>query len=506
MFEWTRHVSLGIAAGILVSYFLFPMPALAEELKRNGSVGTEAISSDVAPVNGTASKAPAAVKVLLGGQEEIKKIDQKKVDAKEGIKKEIEAVEAVKKEVEKVVDEKKILDKDAKLKEQAASIAKQESEILKKEAETTGDKNAAVKAEQLSVEASELEKQAQLSKEKSAVAEQKAKLTQESVEKSNLTIEALNKELTALKKERSLNLGWIPKLSVGGVIISVGFLLLLILNWGLRKFERAITEKDAIREKETTLRLKTISSLFRWTGSIVVFGVVLYMVLDNVGVDMAPILAGAGILGLAVGFGGQYLIRDIINGIFILVEGQYRINDVVKIGDLGGLVEEVNLRYTRLRDLEGRVIYIPNGKVETVINFTQEFAQALLNIGVAYKENVDQVMAVLAQIGADMREDKYYGRLILDNLEMLGVDEFGDSQVTIKCRMKTLPIKQWEVAREFRRRVKNKFDELDIEIPFPHRTIYQGKDKDISKLEEWKRQRKEKEQPAMKRGHAGEIG
>ncbi len=147
---------------------------------------------------------------------------------------------------------------------------------------------------------------------------------------------------------------------------------------------------------------------------------------------------------------------------------------MVKIGEFGGLVEGVNLRVTRLRDLEGRVIYIPNGEIKTVINFTKEFSQALLNIGVAYKENVDRVMEVIKQVGKEMREDGYFGKLILDDLDMLGVDDFADSQVTIKCRIKTLPIKQWEVAREFRRRLKNRFDELDIEIPFPHRTLYWG--------------------------------
>lgn len=168
------------------------------------------------------------------------------------------------------------------------------------------------------------------------------------------------------------------------------------------------------------------------------------------------------------------MIRDLINGLFILIEGQYRINDVVKIGEYGGLVESIDLRITTLRDLEGRVIIIPNGEIKTVVNYTKEFAQALLNIGVAYKENVDRVMDVIKDVGNEMRGDEYFGKLILDELEMLGVDDFADSAVIIKFRMKTLPIKQWEVMREFRRRLKNKFDELGIEIPFPHRTLYWG--------------------------------
>ncbi|MFC1480554.1 mechanosensitive ion channel family protein [Candidatus Omnitrophota bacterium] len=202
------------------------------------------------------------------------------------------------------------------------------------------------------------------------------------------------------------------------------------------------------------------------------------MVLENHGFNVAPLLAGAGIIGLAFGFGGQYLIRDLINGLFILIEGQYRINDVVKIGEYGGLVEDINLRITTLRDLGGRVIIIPNGEIKTVVNYTREYAQALFDVGVAYKESVDKVMDVIKEVGNEMRKDPYFGRLILDDLEMFGVDEFSDSAVIIKFRVKTLPIKQWEVMREFRRRLKNRFDELGIEIPFPHRTLYWGTGKD----------------------------
>jgi small conductance mechanosensitive channel len=214
--------------------------------------------------------------------------------------------------------------------------------------------------------------------------------------------------------------------------------------------------------------------VLKWLGSIFIVGFGLYELLESFGIDVAPLLAGAGIVGLAFGFGGQYLIRDLINGIFILLEGQFRVNDVVKIGELGGLVESMNLRATQLRDLEGRVIYIPNGEIKTVINFTKGYSQALLDIGVAYKENVDEVMKVMKEVAKGMRQDPYFSKLILDDMEMLGVDAFMDSAVVIKCRMKTLPIKQWEVAREYRRRLKNRFDELGIEIPFPHRRLYWG--------------------------------
>ncbi|MBP9865238.1 MAG: mechanosensitive ion channel family protein [Candidatus Omnitrophica bacterium] len=262
------------------------------------------------------------------------------------------------------------------------------------------------------------------------------------------------------------------------LILGIGAVFFRLLKMGIQKLELVISEKEVLRESEATLRFKTLLALCQWTGSILIGVCLIYMFLENLGIDMSPLLAGAGIAGLAFGFGGQYLIRDVINGVFILVEGQFWINDVVKIGEYGGLVEAVNLRITRLRDLEGRVIYIPNGEIKSVINFTKEYSQALLDIGVAYKENVDQVMTVLREIGAQMRQDPYFGKLILEDLEMLGVDAFADSQVMIKCRFKCLPIKQWEVAREFRRRIKNRFDELGIEIPFPHQTLYWGTGKE----------------------------
>ncbi len=269
-------------------------------------------------------------------------------------------------------------------------------------------------------------------------------------------------------------INWQEKLFRVAIILLVGAALFKLLKVGVAKMTLRVSEKNALRESEQALQFKTLLQLVNWTGSILIVGTVSYMLLENFGINMAPLLAGAGIAGLAFGFGGQYLIRDVINGIFILLEGQYRIDDVVKIGEHGGLVESVNLRHTRLRDLEGRVIYIPNGEIKSVINFTKEFSYALFDLGVAYKENVDDVMKVVIETAKEMHGHEYFNKLILSDLEMLGVDGFESSQVTIKCRIKTLPIKQWEVAREFRRRLKNRFDELGIEIPFPHQTVYFG--------------------------------
>lgn len=268
------------------------------------------------------------------------------------------------------------------------------------------------------------------------------------------------------------------------VLIVIGFALFILLKIGLRKFEDAISEKEVIRESDQTLRLKTIVRLFHWVGSIAIICAMLYMILENWGFNVAPLLAGAGIAGLAFGFGGQYLIRDLINGIFILLEGHYGVNDVVKIGEYTGTVESINLRITILRDAEGRFIVIPNGEVKTVVNLTKDYSRAVLTIGVAYKENVDRVMDVIKQIGREIRTDQYFSKLILDDLEMFGVDGFGDSQVDIKFRIKTVPSKQAEVARELRRRIKNRFDEVGISIPFPHRTLFLETGKDAEGLKD----------------------
>jgi len=297
-------------------------------------------------------------------------------------------------------------------------------------------------------------------------------------------IEELEQKIEELKQDevvekRSLT----RRLFVAGIVILIACVLFVLLKHGLKRFEEVISEKGAIRESEQTLRFKTIVRLFHWVGSIAIIGAGLYMVLENFGVNVAPLLAGAGIVGLAFGFGGQYLIRDLINGIFILLEGHYNVNDIVKIGEFAGVVESINLRITVLRDAEGRLIVIPNGDVKTVVNLTKDYSRAVLSIGIAYKENVDKVMDVIKRIGSEIRGDSYFGKLILEDLEMLGVDDFADSQVTIKFRIKTLPSKQFEIARELRRRIKNRFDELGIEIPFPHRTLYWG----TGKENEWLR-------------------
>lgn len=196
------------------------------------------------------------------------------------------------------------------------------------------------------------------------------------------------------------------------------------------------------------------------------------MVLTELGVNIVPLMGGAAVVGLAVAFGAQNLIRDYFYGFNILLENQYAVNDVVKIGDISGQVERITLRVTILRGLDGTVHFVPNGEITRVSNMTQGWSRALFDIRVAYKEDVDRVMEVLIELAKELRRDPEYRSLILESPEMLGVDSLGDSAVFIKFYLKTRPLKQWIVKREMLRRIKKKFHELNIEIPFPHRTVY----------------------------------
>jgi small-conductance mechanosensitive channel len=201
------------------------------------------------------------------------------------------------------------------------------------------------------------------------------------------------------------------------------------------------------------------------------------VVLQLVGINITPILAGVGILGLAVGFGAQTLVKDIINGLFILVEDSIAVGDVVNVQNTGGLVEAVNLRTIRLRDLQGSVHIIPNSQVDVITNMTKDYAYYVLDVGVAYREDTDQVVAALQEIDAELRADPTFAPDMLEPIEILGIERFADSAVVIRARLKTKPIRQWTVGREFNRRMKKLFDARGIEIPFPHHTIYWGEPK-----------------------------
>jgi small conductance mechanosensitive channel len=231
------------------------------------------------------------------------------------------------------------------------------------------------------------------------------------------------------------------------------------------------------KDPEAEKRAQTLTSVVQYVLSLAIFIVAGMMVLKAVGIDIGPILAAAGIVGLAVGFGAQNLVRDVISGFFILVEDQVRVGDVVEVAGKCGLVERVNLRMTILRDLSGNVHYIRNGHIDVVTNMTKEYSRYVFDIGVAYREDVDEVVEVIKAVDEELRGDPEYKDDILEPIEVMGLDRFADSAVVVRARTKTTPINQWRVGREFNRRLKKRFDEKNIEIPFPHVTMYMGGDK-----------------------------
>ena len=228
------------------------------------------------------------------------------------------------------------------------------------------------------------------------------------------------------------------------------------------------------RKTEIEKRATTLSRVLVTTGVILIAIAALFMILSEVGINITPVVAGFGIAGIAIGFGAQSLVKDFIAGIFILIENQYSVGDVVRIADIAGIVEEINLRRTILRDLDGIVHSVPNGEIRVASNFTKEWSRVNMNISVGYGEDLDHVMEVLNRIGKEMAEEPYWSELILGAPQVLRVDAFEDSGIAIKILGETQPIKQWEVMGELRRRIKRVFDEEGIEIPWPHTKVYFG--------------------------------
>ncbi len=219
-------------------------------------------------------------------------------------------------------------------------------------------------------------------------------------------------------------------------------------------------------------REDTLIHIFAVTLRVVLLTLAALMLLQEVGVMIAPILAGAGILGLAFGFGGQYLIRDVIAGLFIILENQYRIGDVADLGGISGLVEDISLRRTVLRDLEGVVHFVPHGEVKTVSNLSKGFSRVNLDIRVAYGSDIGRVQAAVDRVGREMAEDPQWRELILKAPQFVRVQELADSAVVVKVLGETQPLKQWDVAGEVRRRILEAFAREGIEIPFPQVVVH----------------------------------
>jgi len=237
---------------------------------------------------------------------------------------------------------------------------------------------------------------------------------------------------------------------------------------------KRLHKKNDTESQESEKRVETLLRILQSVLRVIILGIFIMILLKKLGVDIGPILAGAGILGLAVGFGAQELVRDYISGFFILLENQIRVGDVAIINGTGGLVENIDLRTTTLRDFSGTTHIFQNGKVNTIANMSMKWSAMTFDIGVAYKENVDEVIKIMKQVGEDLASDEEFKDLLYDKLEVFGVDKFADSAVIIKARIKTQPIQQWAVGREYRKRLKEAFDKHGIEIPFPHTTVYWG--------------------------------
>ena len=268
---------------------------------------------------------------------------------------------------------------------------------------------------------------------------------------------------------------WLMSSGLRAILILVGAVVVVRLTIFItRRVEQAFQDNDPSTMNEREKQAATLGKVIRNIARILVWSVALMMILKELGIDIGPILAGIGIMGLAVGFGAQSLVKDFLAGMFILIENQYNVGDVIEAAGAKGQVEKITLRATTLRDLEGNVHIVPNGAIDVVTNRTRQWSRFVLDIGVAYKENVDEVMGVLKEIGDELAADAKFSSMITAPLEVLGVQDFADSAVIIRVMFTTQPVKQWSVGREFRRRVKNTFDAKGIEIPFPHTTIYLG--------------------------------
>lgn len=225
-------------------------------------------------------------------------------------------------------------------------------------------------------------------------------------------------------------------------------------------------------------RIDTLLPIARNTVYIVFICMFVMLLLSELGIDVMPLLAGAGVVGIAIGFGAQTLVKDLITGFIIILEDLVQVGDVVTLSDRTGIIEKITIRKIQLRDLSGVVYTVPYSEISIVENLTKDYSYAMLEIGVAYREDTDHVIDLIRQIDEDLRNDSEFSDLILESLEVFGVDKFADSAVIIKARIKTKPIEQWTIGREFNRRMKYVFDRENIEIPFPHQTIYFGEDKE----------------------------
>lgn len=264
--------------------------------------------------------------------------------------------------------------------------------------------------------------------------------------------------------------GWAVSALRIGAIVAVAWFATSVLQGLIRRFRVRIAQR--LDDAEAVKRAETLGRVSRYLVAVVMSLVAGVLVLSELGISVAPILGAAGVVGLAVGFGAQSLVKDYFTGFFLLLENQIRQGDVVKLGEHGGLVEEVTLRFVRLRDYDGHVHFVPNGQIGSVVNLSRGHAQAVVDVGVAYREDLDRVMDVMKQVAETLRADAAFSERILDRFELAGVERWDDSAVVLRGRFRVAPLAQWDVRREYLRRLKAAFDHHGIEIPFPQLSVH----------------------------------
>jgi small conductance mechanosensitive channel len=257
------------------------------------------------------------------------------------------------------------------------------------------------------------------------------------------------------------------------LVVVIAFITIKLLYRLIDKLEARIAARSGAFDSalETGRRLTTVRNLLKHLVFIAIWGIGAMIILRELGVDIGPIIAGAGIMGLAVSFGAQNLVRDIISGFFMIMEDQVRVGDVAVVNGTGGTVEEINFRTIVIRDIEGTVHVFPNGTVTQLANRSKGWARYVVDINVSYKEDPDRVANVLKRVGEELAKDPLFGGFILDPIQILGVDNFGPNGYLIKSMIKTLPLKQWDVGRELRKRIKNKFEIEGIDLSSPPTNI-----------------------------------
>ncbi len=259
----------------------------------------------------------------------------------------------------------------------------------------------------------------------------------------------------------------VPALSILA-LAALGIVLVRLLARQVRRAVRSARHIPGERQQQ----LLTLIQILRWGADLLIVGVAALMLLSRFGVDVTPVLASAGVVGLAVGFGAQTLVKDLIGGLLVLIENQYAVGDAIQVGDLSGSVERFTLRATYLRDVHGRLHIIPNGEIRIVSNMTKDWSRAVVEVGVAYEEDLDRVLAVLGRVAEAFAKDPVFGPKLLEPPQVVGPISLGNWAITVRVMAKTLPGEQWGVTRELQKRVLAACDEADITLPYPRQEVW----------------------------------